>query len=164
MTGARYEDDLGGGICVSDDATVRMSDCVLEGNVARSGGGGINIGSTSTLFVERCAFIGNQALAGGGGGLRTDDDADAQIVNSTFSSNHAEGGSCCAGGAMIIELTEGRIAELGETALKDPNPLKRRATFNKLLKKLTAKNTLQNHKQIKKIQQNNSKFQNFHYT
>ncbi len=68
-----------------------------------------------------------------------------------------------AGGVMIIELDEARIAELGAAVLKDPNPLKRREAFNELLKGLTAENALMIREQIKGMRQDSSEWRDFHY-
>lgn len=66
-------------------------------------------------------------------------------------------------GAAVIQLNDARIAELGETALKDPNPLKRRAAFDELLKGLTEENALAIREQIKGMDQRSSEFRDFHY-
>lgn len=68
-----------------------------------------------------------------------------------------------ANGVMVIDLSDARITELGETALKDPNPLKRRAAFDELLKGMTAENALAIREQIKGMDQNSSEFRDFHY-
>jgi hypothetical protein len=64
---------------------------------------------------------------------------------------------------IAIELSEQRIAQLGASALKDPNPLKRREAFGELLKGLTAENALLIREQIKQLPQTSSEFKDFHY-
>ncbi len=62
-----------------------------------------------------------------------------------------------------MELSDSRIAELGEIALKDPNPINRRKAFSELLEGLTAENALAIREQIKALPQNSSEFRDFHY-
>ncbi|MFT4546063.1 MAG: hypothetical protein ACI9UA_002182 [Pseudoalteromonas tetraodonis] len=66
-------------------------------------------------------------------------------------------------GMQVVELSAARILELGGTALKDPNPLKRRAAFDELLKGMTAENALEIREQIKNLPQDSSEFRDFHY-
>ncbi|MGI9242465.1 MAG: hypothetical protein ACR2RV_16825 [Verrucomicrobiales bacterium] len=67
------------------------------------------------------------------------------------------------GRLVVVALTDARIAELGETALKDPNPLNRRKAFNELLEGMTAENALAIREQVKALRQDSSEFRDFHY-
>ena len=67
------------------------------------------------------------------------------------------------GAAALLILSDARITELGETALKDPNPLKRRKAFDELLAGLTAENALAIREQIKAMPQDSAEFRDFHY-
>lgn len=109
--------------------------------------------------------------AGGGGGSRFrlgDAEDDGQLTAlSGFGTNGEEGARLMRGdaelGANLVVLSDAQIAELGETALKDPNPLKRRLAFDQLLQGMTVENALLIREQIKTLPQDSSEFRDFHY-
>jgi hypothetical protein len=64
---------------------------------------------------------------------------------------------------VVVMLSDARIAELGEMALKSPNPIERRRAFDQLLQGMTAENALAIREQIKSLPQEGSEFRDFHY-
>jgi len=84
----------GGGLCVRGGGSVRLRDCVFEGNRARRKGGGIFVNS-GMLTLERCVFNGNYAAIAGA--LMLDGTAIADLSRCQFRSNRAS-----IGGSVVV--------------------------------------------------------------
>lgn len=98
----------GGGLYMNSTpaqpATVTLSECLFEGNVAQgaSGGGGLYATNGSVLTVSRSTFTGNQATGtSGGGAAMVINSATATIRRSTISGNLANG----SGGGIFVFTT-----------------------------------------------------------
>lgn len=84
----------GAGLCVRGRGSVRLRDCVFEGNRARRKGGGIFV-SSGVLTVERCVFQGNFAAIAGA--LLLDGTVIADLSRCQFRNNRAS-----FGGSVVI--------------------------------------------------------------
>lgn len=96
-----YAWQVGGGLAVSDAATILVEDVVFRGNGTYSIGGGASFASVAGVNLVRCAFENNYAIppAGGiGGGLACSDSA-IEMTDCRFVSNAA---STAGSGAWII--------------------------------------------------------------
>ena len=112
----------------------------------------------------------SSAMADGGAtGVRFDGaDDDGRLsalpgASTERASDSMRGDAELLAGAMAVMLSDARIAELGETALKSPNPIERRRAFDQLLQGMTAENALAIREQIKGMRQDSSEFRDFHY-
>lgn len=80
----------GGGLYVTDSATLAVSNSTFTSNTASGYGGGIHMGLRATLWVEASSFSSNSA-GNGGGGIYIDRFNNAYVERSTFTGNTASG-------------------------------------------------------------------------
>ena len=110
VTNSSFSGNAGGsGGCIRNarsaggNATARLSNCMLDGNMAINGGGIYNetANGNPSLRVTNCTFSGNTAELGGGLYARGDSSGSGTVAvsNCTFSTNDAEFG----GGILVID-------------------------------------------------------------
>lgn len=77
---------LGGGIALSENSSLIITNCILADNKTLTDGGAIS-GKGSNLTIDNCIIDNNTAASGGGISMR--DSGSAKISNSTLSNNYA---------------------------------------------------------------------------
>lgn len=97
---------LGGGFYMNDTASVSLTDCAIDSNVAAISAGGFRVSVGTTLELQRCMVRGNQAQAEDGGGLYAATAAALTVNNTLISGNwtHDDGGGVYLSGSGSGEL------------------------------------------------------------
>ena len=96
--------DSGGGIQISSDSTVNVTNCTIAGNTALSGGG-VVMYSNSTVNITNSTISGNSASAGGGILTNNSGAGIINITNSTIAGNSTTSG----GGGGGIRIGSGTV-------------------------------------------------------
>lgn len=85
LTGCRIEDNLTGGMSISESNPV-LNDCTFHGN----SGGGLKVGGYSQVILTDCTFNANSNNQGGG--MSLSDNSEAVLTGCSFVGNTADGG------------------------------------------------------------------------
>lgn len=107
LTNGQITGDGGGLRVLTNNSTLQMETCSLQGNTASSRGGGVFVDDGKLVMID-CSVNGNQAT-GNGGGISTINNAILEITNATLSTNASNnnGGGIAASDtvAMLTNVT-----------------------------------------------------------
>jgi hypothetical protein len=98
----------GGAGMYNEASSPTLIDCVFRNNDGNNGGGVMNI-SNSHPTLANCVFEANVATFSGGG-LNNTDGSSAEIVNSTFHSNHAYHGAALYAHGSTVDMVNCTVA------------------------------------------------------
>ncbi len=123
-------EDSGGAGLRASGASLAISSCLFQDNLAAIEGGGASFANGSVATLTACGFAGNRSLDGGGaifcsqspvsvrdslfegnsavrygGAMSLTDRSDAQVIGSNFFDNSAAGWAGARGGAVLIEAS-----------------------------------------------------------
>jgi len=113
--------EQGGGVYLTQQATLTLYESTLRGNWAQ-GGGGIHVAGQSAAIIEGNLILSNVATELPGGGISVDSGSTARVLDNLFHLNEAKvdygGGVACKSYALIRgNVFHDNLAELNGSAL-----------------------------------------------
>ena len=105
---ALYANHECGGLYISEDSVLKLTDSSVSGNQTTGNGGGLSVGNNSIAELKGCTISQNSSSAGKGGGFYGGTGIDLTISDTTFSGNTAgvNGGGAFMDENSVLELTD----------------------------------------------------------